>query len=615
MNEDKKSYKFLTKDGEASATFEGGDTFEGTYAGIKRNGKGKYVFKIKEGWASAASYDGDYKDDMKHGFGTFVYPDGSKYVGEWTNDLRHGQGEYTYASGDVYKGSWKNGKKSGEGVYNYPPGSAQSSIVGTWVDGKISRGTWTLPDGTSYVGGFEANRPCGQGVFLMSSGNTVRGVYKKQMVPDEDNEGQMKESGPPQWKEGSLSATSETKLAAKLQRTIRRAKFRLDQSKDVQVVDDEVAGVPNFTMLDDSPPKIFGFGTPSLKGYSEVLKKAKTEESGKVFLIVTRQDPVCYVPTSDGDSQSYSPCPRTNPGSDYDFTTPNEAKDQEELVKQFQNFELEWVACVRADVKASGTLCYLEPKNTTPQEAKLAAGANITPQSASRSEEEGGEIKNVLSSFAETEDEALVPLEYAIVPMASSGAPSSRSIDALIKTLKERDFAGEVVAFSNRTGLGSVQFGMAVAGLMHLIKNPPPAAEEGEKEEEKKDEEKTEGEETPAAEEKEKIAEEKAPADLSKGEYKPVMDIVNAVPDGKGAAIKADVDAMAARCQGADLVGCITKEKNTSDLSRYAALLLTYIYMKAKLDDEESTFDAWMAAPEQEAMAAAFKSCASFKFE
>jgi hypothetical protein len=45
-----------------------------------------------------ASMLGAYKDDKKHGQGTFTWANGRKYVGAWQNDTKHGQGIYTYAS-------------------------------------------------------------------------------------------------------------------------------------------------------------------------------------------------------------------------------------------------------------------------------------------------------------------------------------------------------------------------------------------------------------------------------------------------------------------------------------------------------------------------------------
>lgn len=634
LNEDKKSYKFLTKDGDASATFANGDTFTGTYAGLKRNGKGKYVFKKQEGWASEASFSGEYKDDAKNGMGTFVYPDGSKYVGEWVNDERQGQGTYTYANGDVYRGEWKAGRKNGVGIYTYATGSR---IKGVWNDGQVSQMSWNFAGG-QYVGApivGSAAPAKAQGVIMMQGGNAIRGAFEKQLVADEENEGQMKEDGPAQWRPARLAAKSESKKAQRLQRVVRRAKFRVDSGAALQVeAVDAVDGVVNLTALDEAPPKVYGFGTPSAAGLANIKARAKQEEAGKLVVVVLRQDPVCYV--SDGkNALPVSPCPRTDVGRDYDFTTPGDAKDQEELLKQLAGLEISWVARVRSDSKGESKLVYMDAGadgKAAAKELAVNAETTFTPLSASRGEDEGGEIKSFLTGAAESEEEDSIPIEYANAPIPESGAPSAKAVDALLKVLKGRDLGSEAIGFMSRTGRGSAQFGMAAAGLLYLAKNPP--AEPEAAEEEKKEEGGEEGaDEAKAKEAAEVEAKEAPPADLSKGEYGAIVAIVKAIADGKGAAYKADVDATIARCnQGLDLLGCIAGAKKAFDgaadedgraaaladgrnaVTRYATLLLAYAFLKEKLEDDEATFDGWLAAPEQKASSDALKSLESFNW-
>ena len=43
-------------------------------------------------------------------FGTYTYSSGDKYVGEFKDDKRHGQGTYTFADGRVKEGIWEYGK-------------------------------------------------------------------------------------------------------------------------------------------------------------------------------------------------------------------------------------------------------------------------------------------------------------------------------------------------------------------------------------------------------------------------------------------------------------------------------------------------------------------------
>lgn len=53
---------------------------------------------------------------------TVRYADGGFYEGEWKDDIRHGQGTYTWPDGGVYKGEWKDGKKHKIGTYTYVNG-------------------------------------------------------------------------------------------------------------------------------------------------------------------------------------------------------------------------------------------------------------------------------------------------------------------------------------------------------------------------------------------------------------------------------------------------------------------------------------------------------------
>ena len=40
----------------------------------------------------------------------FTWPDGRKYEGEYRNDLKHGEGKFYYKDGQVYNGGWIDGK-------------------------------------------------------------------------------------------------------------------------------------------------------------------------------------------------------------------------------------------------------------------------------------------------------------------------------------------------------------------------------------------------------------------------------------------------------------------------------------------------------------------------
>ena len=43
---------------------------------------------------------------LKHGYGVQMWPDGAKYEGDWRNGMAEGQGTFYHANGDVYTGEF-----------------------------------------------------------------------------------------------------------------------------------------------------------------------------------------------------------------------------------------------------------------------------------------------------------------------------------------------------------------------------------------------------------------------------------------------------------------------------------------------------------------------------
>lgn len=107
-----------------------------------------------------SEYIGSILKGQKSGKGLFKGKNGLVYEGEWKNDLFHGFGTLTYEHSSSYIGTFESGKKEGNGKY----------IVGkTIYDGEFSNdvkngiGKECYQDGSSYVGNYINGLKCGKG--------------------------------------------------------------------------------------------------------------------------------------------------------------------------------------------------------------------------------------------------------------------------------------------------------------------------------------------------------------------------------------------------------------------------------------------------------------------
>ena len=75
-------------------------------------------------------YDGEYLDDLKHGYGVFSWEAGNKYEGFYKFDERDGWGEMHWIDGSSYKGQWKEGIQHGFGIMYFDKTNANKKKVG-----------------------------------------------------------------------------------------------------------------------------------------------------------------------------------------------------------------------------------------------------------------------------------------------------------------------------------------------------------------------------------------------------------------------------------------------------------------------------------------------------
>ena len=113
-----------------------------------------------------AQYVGKWNRGLKHGEGTYFFPNGDKYEGKWKNGKKHGSGTYLFSNGDKYEGNWKHGKQHGEGKYFFPKGDF---FLGKWKDGKVhGKGIYTYPDGEKFAGEWKEGEKHLQGPLILS---------------------------------------------------------------------------------------------------------------------------------------------------------------------------------------------------------------------------------------------------------------------------------------------------------------------------------------------------------------------------------------------------------------------------------------------------------------
>lgn len=58
-------------------------------------------------------YEGQWLNNMKHGNGYEIFPNGTFYKGQFRNHKPSGYGVMVWCSGEKYEGEWENGFKNG----------------------------------------------------------------------------------------------------------------------------------------------------------------------------------------------------------------------------------------------------------------------------------------------------------------------------------------------------------------------------------------------------------------------------------------------------------------------------------------------------------------------
>jgi len=147
--------------------YEDGSVYQGNLKDDLRHGRGRFLF------SDGAYYEGYWKDDIPYGFGRFIKNNGDFYEGMCVNLKAHGKGSFFSPDGYVYNGEWENDKKHGVGQEVFPNGM---DIKGTFENGYLhGNASIKFPDGSSYVGEIRNQKVSGKGEFTYANGEKYFG--------------------------------------------------------------------------------------------------------------------------------------------------------------------------------------------------------------------------------------------------------------------------------------------------------------------------------------------------------------------------------------------------------------------------------------------------------
>jgi hypothetical protein len=100
--------------GSGSLTLDNSDHFTGSFVAGVKQGSGRMEYA-----SSGIVYEGEWRDNQRHGNGCLTWPTGDVYEGEWRHDCRHGHGTLRWANGDVFEGDWDENYRHGKGVIKF----------------------------------------------------------------------------------------------------------------------------------------------------------------------------------------------------------------------------------------------------------------------------------------------------------------------------------------------------------------------------------------------------------------------------------------------------------------------------------------------------------------
>jgi len=132
--------------------------YKGQFIAGKKSGKGKM-----ESFSTKSIYEGEFKDDMKEGYGIEKYNDGSIYKGYYRQNLKQGMGILSLKKeklNSIYEGEFKKDKIWGKGKFIW---DNKKQYEGDWENNEISGFGVLTENGINHIGYFSHDKKEGYG--------------------------------------------------------------------------------------------------------------------------------------------------------------------------------------------------------------------------------------------------------------------------------------------------------------------------------------------------------------------------------------------------------------------------------------------------------------------
>ena len=145
------NFKDESRHGYGKMTYSNGEIYTGEWKNDMRNGEGFMIYPCNsryigdwEKHEKSEIYAGQWENDMINGLGFMKYSDGTLYKGEWTDNKRNGNGITSYNNGYLYEGKYTDDKKDGIGRVLEEIQSGKTTYTATWENGKLLSRTITI---------------------------------------------------------------------------------------------------------------------------------------------------------------------------------------------------------------------------------------------------------------------------------------------------------------------------------------------------------------------------------------------------------------------------------------------------------------------------------------